>query len=151
MSGNLVRETYNTEFGPDNSIATREWHYRVYLASVPTLEGRLRDAINAWRSSIRVDSEKGQLVYCYVGADSNLVAVKEKTAQVLRSLLDETGLPLDLGAPLAVLFLYDRDNELGRKIAEYWVLEQMLDEEEARRYVQFISDRQPTVLQKSRI
>jgi hypothetical protein len=144
----IVGEIYNTDFGPENRISTREWNYKVHVANVSILEGQLKFAVRTWRDSIEVDKGKGQLIYCYVGPESNIESVKENTSKIIRSIMEEEGINYDIGIPLAVLFLYDTDATFGQRIAEYWVLDEQMNEEESKKYEHFVLERKNSLEQE---
>jgi len=146
----IVGETYNTDFGPENRISTREWNYKVHVANVSILEGQIKFAVRTWRDSIDVDEEKGQLIYCYVGPESNIESIKENTLKIMRLTMEEEDIDCETGIPLAVLFLYDNDGTFGQRIAEYWVLDDQMNEEESKKYEHFILERKNSLEQEMR-
>jgi hypothetical protein len=131
-------DTYATDFGPINKISTREWNYKVSFASVHMLKGQVDFALRSWHDARGVDEEKGQLIYCYVGPDSNFQAVKEMATSIVRDSLKQNGLNLDPGAPVAIIFLNDQGGHFGQKIAEYWVLQEHMSEAEIQQFGSFI-------------
>ncbi len=50
------------------------------------------------------------------------------------------------GAPVAVILLHDADGTFGHKIAEYWVLQEQMSEEESQKYANFILDRKNSLV-----
>jgi hypothetical protein len=134
-------DKYPTDFGPLNRITTQDWCYAVYLSDSETLNKVIDSSVRAWRNAFHPDDPKGQLIYCYVGPKSNLDFVKGKARRHLKSSLESVGISLSTGAPIAVVFLHDQDGRFGRKVAEYWLLNNGLGEEERGKYRQFITDR----------
>ncbi len=144
----VVGKTYNTDFGPENMISTREWNYKIHVANVSILKGQIRFAVRTWRDSIEVDKQKGQLIYCYVGPESNIESIKESTLKTIRLAMEEEGIDFETGIPLAVLLLYDTDGTFGQRIAEYWVLDDQMNEEESKKYEHFILERRNSLEQE---
>ncbi len=141
-------ETYPTDFGSQNDITTREWNFIVYFTNVSMLGGQIDYALRTWRDAKGVDEEKGQLIYCYLGPESRLSAVRENTVQLIKSSMGRNDIEWEKGAPLAVIFLDDTKGTFGDKLAEYWVLQKQMSEEESQRYANFILDRKNSLEQE---
>ncbi|AFV11898.1 hypothetical protein Tph_c16950 [Thermacetogenium phaeum DSM 12270] len=141
-------EMYPTDFGSENNITTREWNYKVYFTDITMLEGQIDYAIRTWRDAMGVDEEKGQLIYCYVGPESNIDTIKVIAQKMMKTSLEKNSLEWEAGAPIAVIFLYDNDGTFGQKIAEYWVLEEGLSDVECQKYANFIIDRKNGLFQE---
>jgi hypothetical protein len=139
------KENFNTDFGTMKQISTREWNYKVYFSNVTMLKGQINYAIRTWSEARGVDEEKGQLIYCYVGPESNLPVIRETINNAYKSIMRESGIDGRMGAPVAVLLLYDEDGTFGEKVAEYWVLQEQLNDEDAQKYANFIMDRRNVV------
>jgi hypothetical protein len=144
----LQVEAYPTDFGSQNDITTREWNFNVYFTNVSMLSGQIDYALRTWRDAKGVDEEKGQLIYCYLGPESRLSAVRENTIQVIKSSMGKNDIEWDKGAPLAVIFLDDTEGTFGDKLAEYWVLQEQMSEEESKKYANFILDRKSSLEQE---
>lgn len=129
---------FRTDFGLQCHIPTKEWSYQVSFANVHLLRERIEAAFRSWLEARAVDAPKGQLIYCYVGGESNLSAIRELARARLRRCLEEAGLSRQTGAPIAVSFLYDQTGAFGVKIAEYWVLQQGMEAKEAQRYANYV-------------
>ncbi|HOU24283.1 MAG TPA: hypothetical protein PKW05_07600 [Anaerolineae bacterium] len=132
---------FNTDFGDQHNIRTREWSYKVSFANAGLLPNQIDMAIGDWLSALQVDDAKGQLIYCYVGPESDAAAITQATERYLRSALSRLEAPGKGEAPIAITFLNDAAGTLGTKLAEYWILRQGLDEREKQRYANFILDR----------
>ncbi len=141
-------ETYPTDFGPQNDITTREWNFNVYFTNVSMLSGQIDYALHTWRDAKGVDEEKGQLIYCYLGPESRLSAVRENTIQMIKSIMEKNDIEWEKGVPLAIIFLDDTDGTFGDKLAEYWVLQGQMSEEESKKYANFILDRKNSLEQE---
>ncbi len=146
FSENLARwfpdlAVFNTDFGASCDITTKEWAYRVSFANVQLLPNQIDHAFRNWLDATAVDEPKGQLLYCYVGAESDLATVRESARMRLQSCLQKAHLSRELGAPIAILFLYDENGGLGEKVAEYWTLQQGMDARDLQRYANFVLDR----------
>ncbi len=146
----IVGNTYNTDFGSASNIATNEWNYRIHLADVSIIDEQINFAMHTWRESIAVDMPKGQLIYCYVGPESNIETVKENTLKRIWAAAEENGLDVENGLPLAVLFLHDEDGTFGQKLAELWVLHEQERETESQKYMHFVLDRKRSLEQEIR-
>lgn len=139
-------EIYHTDFGSESNITTREWNYKVYFTDVTMLEGQIDYALRTWHDTMEVDKEKGQLIYCYVGPESNIEGIKEITKKIIKASMEKNSLEWGRGAPLAVIFLNDTDGTFGHKIAEYWILDDGLkDEEYQKKYSNYILNRKDSL------
>lgn len=141
-------DTYNTDFGPQNEIPTKEWHYKVSFSCIALLEGQIEYALKNWLENRGVDEAKGQLIYCYVGQESSINEAKKYATQTLKYCLEKNKTDWSIGAPIAVIMLQDSDGSFGQKIAESWVLSEDLDEEEIKKYSNFILDRKNSLEQE---
>ena len=130
------------------AIITRDYTFRIYYASVAMLKGQIRYALRNWHDATAVDESKGQYIYCYVGPNSNLESIQNIARDIISSTLEELGCDKDPGAPVAVHFLYDADGSFGEKIAEYWVLQEQMNDSEAAQFSNFIMDRQEGAFQE---
>jgi hypothetical protein len=142
-------EEFPTDFGTNNDISTKDWHYSVHYTNVNYLEGQVDYALRNWKDAIKVDEPKGHLIYCYVGPESNVQAILDKSNEIMRSCFDKIGLDWSIGAPLAIAFIHDEDGKLGNKIADYWVLtdEMLKDHELLSKFKNFILDKTSSVLE----
>lgn len=131
-----------TDFGEKNRITTNDWRYTISLSTVEMLPGRIESAVDAWRQAVEPDQPKGQLIYCYVGPDSDLDSVKKHTYGLLKKNLANNNVKWESGAPIAVVFLNDKDGKFGSTLAEYWVLHNDMDEDDLAKYQHFIPERQ---------
>lgn len=133
-------DIFPTDFGVSNQIPTREWHYKITYTNVNLLKWQIDYAIRSWADARAVDEAKGQLIYCYVGPESNLDAIKTMTEDSIESVVKEQNLILEYGAPIAIVLLCDQDGSFGKKVAQYWILNEELSEEESLKYSNFILD-----------
>lgn len=141
------KEVYNTDFGPNNIVATKDWNYNISFSNVSFLEGQVEYAIRTWRDAINTDDPKGQLIYCYVGPQSNIDTIKNNTLEMLKKSFIKNKVEWDKGAPISIIFLHDKDGIFGQKIAEYWVLQERMDDEDIKKYANFILERK-SILEK---
>lgn len=144
-------EEYLTDFGEKNEIFTKEWNYTVYFTDVYLLENQVQFALRAWCDARNVDVKKGQLIYCYVGPESNLGLLTEKATEIIKAQMQKLNLDWEKGAPLAIIFLYDSEGAFGQKLAEYWVLELGFNEEEKQKFANFILDKKNSTWQELQI
>jgi hypothetical protein len=141
------RELYPSDFGTMNKITTREWNYKIAYTNVQLLSGQIDYCLRSWMDARGVDEEKGQLIYCYVGLESDLESVKELSKKAINRSFKKNNIK-DAGAPIAIIFLHDSTGTFGEKIAEYWVLQEKLSEEEAQKFSTFIMNARETVKQE---
>ena len=138
-------DKYPTDFGVQNQIATQDWNYAISLSNVDLLETAVQSAVEAWLSALYPNKPKGQLIYCYVGQKSNVESVRHRARVLLKDFLQRKGVLWKSGAPIAIVFLNDKDGEFGSKLAEYWVLSNALSAEEKAKFHNFIAERMHTL------
>lgn len=143
-------EILSTDFGVEREIYTREWNYRVSFANVELLASQIDLAVRNWVNARRVDEPKGQLIYCYVGGDSDLSSIRSLAETRLRNRLEQVGVSWEVGAPIAVCFLNDEHGKFGEKVAEYWVLQESTPNAEMAPFTPYVPDRRSTVEQELR-
>lgn len=136
---------YPTDFGKQNQIYTREWNYRAHFSDIHRLHSQLDFALRTWREARGVDEAKGQLIYCYVGPGSSLQTIADQSRAYLKSLLSVHEVDAHIGAPIGIVFLNDRDGSFGRKLAEYWILNEQ-ENEDIRKHAIFATDRSAALL-----
>lgn len=141
------KESLDIDFDKRN-VTTKDWIFRLYYSSVTMIKGQIEYALRTWRDASAVDESKGQFIYCYVGPESNLEAIENMARDIMRSTLENWGCDIGSGAPVAVQFLHDVDGGFGKKVAEYWVLQEQMNDDEAAQYTNFILDRQEAVFQE---
>lgn len=141
------KESLDIDF-EKQAITTRDYTFRLYYSSVAMLKGQIQYALRSWRDAMAVDESKGQYIYCYVGPNSNLESILNISRDIISSTLEELGYDKDRGAPVAIQFLYDADGSFGEKVAEYWVLQEQMNDSEAAQFSNFILDRQEAAFQE---
>ena len=144
----LGRKEYSTDFAAEANTCTKEWNYDIAFTDINSLKIRIDIALTAWQAAVDVNVNKGQLIYCYVGPNSDLNMIKEQAApNFISHYMNNLQLDQSLGAPLAIILLNDVDGSLGEKLAIYWSLEH-LTEEKVNKYVKFTGEKKSTVLQE---
>ncbi len=138
-------DIYSTDFGTKNSITTREWDYKIQFTNVSMIKLQIDYAVKMWLDARQVDQPRGFLIYCYVGAESKLNTVNEMVFGLLQNSLYENKVDWETGAPIVVILLHDADGYLGQCVAEHWVLEEQLGDEEKSRFHNFILDKSSSV------
>lgn len=133
-------ERFNTDFGASNDIDTAEWHFSVKCSNVSLVEEHVKTSLSEWRKALGIDQCRGQLIYCYVGPESDLSAVRDNVRRYIGNGLQGLGLTLSDGAPVAVALLDDDDGSLGESLAEYWVLSEQMQESESKKYANYIAE-----------
>lgn len=144
-------DEYSTEFGNENKIYTREWNYKIYFTDVTLLKSKIQYALRTWKDAMAVNEAKGQLIYCYLGPESQLEFIKEKTVEIIKTSMQQLDLDWNNGASLAVVLLNDSEGDFGEKMAEYWILDQELNEEERKKFANFIPERRDILLRNIKI
>lgn len=134
--------TYRTEFGAKSLILTREWVYKAHFTDVVHLPFVVEEACREWREARGVSDPRGQLIYCYVGPESDLGRVREQVRTRLSSALDPAG------APVAVSLLHDLDGAVGHSLATALFLKvEIQNSEEARKFASFIPEQRDQALE----
>lgn len=134
-------ERVDTDFGLDNKITSQEWHYSVTFSNVSLLESHIDYAFRTWHEAIGVDEERGQLIYCYIGPESNLERIINDTKRLFKKSAENIGYHDNLNAPIAVIFIDDNEGVLGKAIAEYWILTNKMTDEDRSKFSNFILDK----------
>jgi hypothetical protein len=144
----LSIENIETDFGMKHQITTPEWKYAVTVSTIQMLGSHIEYAIRNWRDALAPDDPRGQLIYCYIGPDSDYARVVEKSTLLWKATLEKLGFSEDSKIPLLVAFLYDKEGNLGRLIAERWILVNKRNDENMKRFTNFIMDREPILLEE---
>lgn len=137
----LSMEDFQTDFGTSNQITTSEWAYTITFSNVALLRAHISYALRAWQSAFDTDSNRGQLIYCYIGPESDLATIHAKAGEWIEMGKKELGLSHDEAVPIAVMLLSDTNSELGNKLAEYYVLTEGMQEDEGKKFANFIMER----------
>lgn len=135
------KEILNTDFGIDNQITTKDWSYKISFSNISMLEGLIDYAVRTWRDTVDADDAKGHLIYCYVGPQSNIDSIKDWAFENYKSSLTKNQVQWGKGAPISVLFLHDKEGVFGEKLAEYWILQEQMNDEDSKKYNNFILER----------
>lgn len=141
------RGLYNTDFGVKNDITTREWDYKIQYSNVAMIKMHIDYAVKIWLEARETDKPRGQLIYCYVGPESNFDDVSKIVKGALHNSLSQNNIEWQLGAPVAVLLLHDEKGLLGQRVAEYWAIEEMTNAEERDKFRSFIIDKTNSIRQ----
>jgi len=146
----LGLETLDTDFGANNNISTTEWRYTIIYSNVSLLDSHIDYAFRTWYDAIGVDENRGNLIYCYVGPESDLENVHTNAQLAIDKAVQNIGITKEAGAPIAIIFINDKDGLLGERIAEFWVLNNEMGEEDAKKFSNFMLDRENTSLDEMR-
>ncbi len=144
----LGLESCETDFGIKNKITTTEWKYAITCSNVSLLEGHLEYAFRTWLDARDVDDYRGHLIYCYVGQDSDFKKVEEKIPSMLKNAYKKVGIDEMADAPVAIVLLNDEAGTLGDRIAENWVLNYGLQQEEMNKFTNFLMERKSSATQE---
>lgn len=135
------QDLYNTDFGTKNNITTREWDYKIQFSNVSMIKLQIDYAVKMWLEAREIDQPRGYLIYCYVGPESKLDNIKDMVAGLLQESLGENNVDWEIGAPIVVILLHDADGYLGQRVAEHWVIEEQMSDEEKAKFHNFIMDK----------
>ena len=125
----------DTDFGDINNITTKEWSFTSVCSNTELLETHITYAVDNWVHAYEVDKPRGQLIYCYVGQDSDPEEVRVTTVTYLKRYLSKVG---QTSAPVLIIILHDADGKLGQALAECAVLSENMTTEEKSRFGNFI-------------
>jgi len=137
----------DTDFGNINNITTKEWSFTSVCSNTELLETHINYAINNWIHAYEIDKPRGQLIYCYVGQDSDLEEIRVNAVTYIRRCLSQIG---QASAPILIVILHDADGRLGQALAEYAVLNENLTADEKSRFGNFILSYQEKSLETIR-
>lgn len=113
-------------FAARNNIHTQEWQCLHYLSNQVLVAGDIRRALEAWKSALAPNQPKGQIIYCYLSANTKVPAYQKKIRQELQMALRPAGVT---AAPILVVLLHDQDEAIRQALSEYDVLTNMDDKE----------------------
>jgi len=140
-------EDVDTDFGAGHNITTTEWHFETRCSNTELLETHLAVATQNWHEAFGVGQPRGQLIYYYVGPESDLAEVSAKATRYLKGNFRQVGAS---AAPILVVMLHDDDDKLGQALAEYAVLNESMTAEEKSRFGNFILGQQEKCLETIR-
>lgn len=132
---------FETDFGSTKEITTTEWHYSVTCSNVFLIESHIEYALRAWTDALAVDTCRGQAIYCYVGPESDLEKVRNSVQKAIERGMQEIGVSMESGAPVAVILLHDENGLLAERLAEYWLLTEQSGSGGFQKFTNFIADR----------
>jgi hypothetical protein len=124
-------------FGQEADIPTLEWSFTAQLSTDQTIRNTLKIAFADWWQATKPDQPKGQVIYCYVDADTDMVALQ---SQVERDVASELKRLKCVAAPVWVILLSDRSKRLSNYLSTLYVLYEGFDESEKERYARFIPE-----------
>jgi hypothetical protein len=127
----------STTIGQELDIPTLEW---VFTAQ-PTTEQRLAAAIKIafmdWRQALKPDQPKGQILYCLVSEDTDLVALQAEVQAIYNTELTKSETS---SAPIWTVLMSDRSARIHHYLATLYVLDDRFDGNERERYARFIPE-----------
>lgn len=124
-------------FSQEADIPTLEWSFTSQLATDKTIANTLKIAFTDWWQATKPDQPKGQVIYCYVETDTDMVALK---AQVERDIASELKRLKCEAAPVWVILLADHSKRMSSYLSTLYVLDEGFDEGERERYARFIPE-----------
>lgn len=129
------KEYENCDFAMEKNISTTDFNYQVVFTGLDLLKPQIKQAFENWREARQVNEKKGQLIFCYVGPESDLRAVEELVTATFHQNLGDNN---EYGAPVVVTLLFDDEGKLGDLLAEHFVLEKMSGEQEYGKFSNYI-------------
>lgn len=133
---NLLQDIHPS-FGQEADIPTLEWSFTAQLATDQNISNTLRIAFADWWQATKPDQPKGQIIYCYVDADADMVALQ---TQIERDVASELKRLKCVAAPVWVILLADRTKRMSNYLTTLYVLDEGFDESERERYARFIPE-----------
>ena len=132
-----LMQDIHPSFGQEADIPTLEWSFTAQLATDQTISNALNTAFTDWWQATRPDQPKGQVIYCYVDAETDMVALK---VQIERDVASELKRLKCAAAPVWVILLADRSKRMCNYLATLYVLDEGFDKSERERYSRFIRE-----------
>jgi len=133
---NLLQDIHPS-FGQESDIPTLEWSFTAQLATDQSISNVLSTAFADWWQAIKPDQPKGQVIYCYVDAETDMVALQD---QIERDSASELKRLKCSAAPVWVILLADRSKRMCNYLSTLYVLEEEFDKTERERYARFIHE-----------
>jgi hypothetical protein len=131
-------------FGQDADIPTLEWSFTAQLATDLTINTALKNAFGDWLQATKPDQPKGQVIYCYVDAGTDLVALQANVRAEIASELQRLACA---AAPVWVILLADRSKRIAQYLATLYILDEGFEASERERYARFIPEERETARQ----
>ena len=119
------------DFAEENAIATKEWRYSGVTSELEHLPTHLKLACDRWKKAFAVDEPRGTVVYCYVEQSRDPESVGNDVAKLVRKTLREENVA---AVPVLVVLLCDQEGKLGQALAEYYVLEEGITDDDRARF-----------------
>jgi hypothetical protein len=126
------------DFSTNKRIDTTEWRFQTFCSQTKYLRQDLENAFRDWKSAIKPDSCRGQLIYAYLPRDAKLELVRSSIETELHDTLQKAGCTSPI--PLLIVLMQDEDGGLGRALSELFVLSTSLAEEDKQRFGHFIEN-----------
>lgn len=108
------------EFASAKQVSTTEWRFQVTCSHGGRIHTSIANAIQDWKKAIATDAYRGQLIFYYLPADSNLEEHRNFLQNVLDNTLTESGCPPCV--PLGIIVMHDQEGKLKQALGELWVL-----------------------------
>ena len=115
------------DFAEENSITTREWRYASVTSSFDVLPMQIKLAADRWSKALKVDEQRGTVIYCYIEPSREEEAASNEAIKFLRAASKEANVS---ALPILIVLLCDTEGALGQSLAELSVLEDSLSEED---------------------
>ena len=135
-SDDLMQDIHPS-FGQTANILTLEWSFTAQLATDQTIAAALQNAFSDWWQATKPDQPKGQVIYCYVDAETDLAVLKASVETTISSELQRLQCET---APVWVILLTDRSKRMAQYLATLYILEEGFEANERERYARFIPE-----------
>lgn len=126
------------QFAVDHHITTPEWVFHSECSDLGRLSQSLKNAINDWRTALKPDQLKGQVIYCYVRGDEILDIVTNQVKRILNESVERAKCPEMV--PVFIVLLHDIENRISKSLAEYSALSGPISTEDEQKFSHFIND-----------
>ncbi len=124
-----------TGFAAKKAIHTLEWQCQHYFSNQELVDGDIRRALTAWQEAIEPHKSKGQMIYCYLPANTKVAAYQDALHKRLQQAMKAAGIA---AAPVLIVLLHDHDETIRESLSAHEVLENMSDREK-QKFQAFIS------------
>lgn len=133
------------QFANFHDISTPEWTFFTRCTHLAALERNIENAIYDWKESVKPDSSRGQLIYCFIDQNSELDQAKTFAYSALKK---ELGLRKVKNVPIVIVLLYDEEGKISNNLTEYSIINSQLSVEEKQKFSHFIEDYKEKLLEE---
>lgn len=127
----------STTVGQELDIPTLEWVFTAQLTTEQRVSTAIKNAFIDWRQALKPDQPKGQILYCLVSEDADMVALQAEVQAIYKAELTKSETS---AAPIWTVLISDRSARIHHYLATLYVLVDGFDENERERYGRFIPE-----------